>query len=474
MPSDLSTESQCPLPPSKQLKSKNAKEILSTKTSEGKFHQPKFNSDKKKNTKRIKSDKGVKRPCKTNKNSKGMKVKSTLSHTAKRVTHLPITSKLRNEMEKVKALTHKYDQVMIKSQKLYREFDCFDHQDLIQKVDLFEQAQNRLKESNDLIQHANKAAFFFVNFFKDFEAKLVHNIDVSRDPEIHQICQEIHKEYNLNSQFFDLDQYERCIDANRTMLDSVDPHQDFEDIRLRIIGLKQEIEDHKNHTSECDKSPIDMSSNHMILQSADSMNFTGMLSGTEGDSHIIRSNTEYKDMEDNDLYEPESISNVLDDSLPISVNLQSDHSGIFSGTANKKNIIRQSYSNLETKVISLEKNVGNMIKNEAKLKGEISRLKIERDGFKKMLENNEYFDQLSQSISNISTSLLTNNKIEEVKFNHQIMLKNLVDDSLKENILSLEDKLSCALHRKSDNKEKFLEEINRSNITYSYFYKYAE
>lgn len=108
----------------------------------------------------------------------------------------------------------------------------------------------------------------------------------------------------------------------------------------------------------------------------------------------------------------------------------------------RSSVMRQSYSHLETKVDSLEKNLGNLIKNEAQLKGEISRLKIERDSFKKMLNENMYFTELQNAISSISTSILTNKEIGEIKFNHQIMLKSLMEDSLASKMKNLEKKLS--------------------------------
>jgi hypothetical protein len=54
------------------------------------------------------------------------------------------------------------------------------------KIELFEQCYERLKESNSLIQQANKTAFFFITFYKDFEEKVIYNSKIDKNSEIFQ------------------------------------------------------------------------------------------------------------------------------------------------------------------------------------------------------------------------------------------------------------------------------------------------
>jgi hypothetical protein len=255
-------------------------------------------------------------------------------------------------------------------------------------------------------------------------------------------------------------------------LDSVDPGQDFDDIRSRIDALREQFEGEDEQNSTNYKASVNDSKSNVNLKSMDSMNFTGILSGNEDKTKIMRSNIDLRHLDENTVDEMLGSSNAFENTSPISSRIHSESSEIINSAYPRKNMVRQSYSNLETKVSSLETRVGSMIKNEAQLKGEISRLTIEKDGFKKMLENNEFFNELTNSISRISTSLLTKNSIEDVKFNHQIILKNLIDDSMKKKMQGLERKLSYALHQKAEIKDRFLEELNRSNVTYSYTFKY--
>jgi hypothetical protein len=95
--------------------------------------------------------------------------------------------KLRKEAEKVKLLTMKYDNVMIKSQKLYETYEKFDHKDLLYKLDMLEVMYERLQESTAQILQANKTAFFFINFYKDFETKVIYNSKVKGDKSLYAI-----------------------------------------------------------------------------------------------------------------------------------------------------------------------------------------------------------------------------------------------------------------------------------------------
>lgn len=81
----------------------------------------------------------------------------------------------------------KYDNVMIKSQKLYETYEKFDHKDLLYKLDMLEVMYERLQESTAQILQANKTAFFFINFYKDFETKVIYNSKVKGDKNLYAI-----------------------------------------------------------------------------------------------------------------------------------------------------------------------------------------------------------------------------------------------------------------------------------------------
>lgn len=249
----------------------------------------------------------------------------------------------------------------------------------------------------------------------------------------------------------DLGKYEQMIEDNRTLLDTFDP--EFDSIRQRIDALNSEIEIHKveEHSDDFKNLSILSPGDITNMQSTeDPTEFTGF--GAPNDSKISA-----RDM-------PSPISRII----------HSESSELLESAYPRRNLMRQSYSHLESKLSTLEKSVGNMVKNEAQLKGEISRLKIERDGYKKMLEDGQYHEELLHTIANLSTALLTNSKIDEVKFNQQVVLKNLIDDSLTTKIKSMEKRLNSFMNSKVQMRELFFDELKRSNSTLAISKKYID
>lgn len=98
-------------------------------------------------------------------------------------------------VDNLKSLTVKYDNLMIKSQRLYEVYDSVGLKYLLEKVQDIDEVYTTLVDSNNLIQDSNKMAFFFINFFKDFEEKLIYNTQI-QNSEVLKICKEIHKEYS--------------------------------------------------------------------------------------------------------------------------------------------------------------------------------------------------------------------------------------------------------------------------------------
>ena len=158
------------------------------------------------------------------------------------------------------------------------------------------------------------------------------------------------------------------------------------------------------------------------MNSVDSSNMAGMPAFIEDKSRVTTSNIDLT-----------GCAEILTETEGIYPNLENEE--FVNKALPRKNMLRTSYSQLESKVNSLENHMGGLLKSEAQLKGEIAKMKIERDGYKKLLEDNEYFTELQNTISNISSAILTNNSIGEIKFNHQIMLKDLINDDMKQRIL---------------------------------------
>lgn len=393
--------------------------------------------------------------------------------------HRPETKpeQLKRAMEKAKLLTVKYDSMMIQSQKLYDAFENLNYPEVVHKLNLVEEMYNRLLDSNSLMHQANKMAFFFLNFYKDFESNLVYNTKIKSVDDAINIAKKIHKDYNLNSLMFDVGKYELCAENNSAILDCIDPGKDFSTIRERLDILNAELQVHKTQGFETikDASMISPQDSINMLSMESPINFTGLLSNIAGDkTPMTKSNMNINEITDFSYGDRNSMVDICEQQSPKSRKFLCESNEFLNITNPRKQSTRQSYSTLETKVNNLESNMGNMVKNEAKLKGEISKLKVERDGYKKMLEEQQNFRDLQDAVSSISAALMTNSTISDVKFNNQVLLRNLIDDSLQRKISDYEQKLTESFTQKADLRDKLMDEINRSNITYSYALKYIE
>lgn len=307
-------------------------------------------------------------------------------------------------------------------------------------------------------------AFFFVNFYKDFESKILYNSKIDTESDIYKECQQLHKDYDFHALNFDFGEFEHAITGNQTLINNYDPENDFNDIRAKLEALNSEFLNHRNQEADDLKNisaigPRDISQ----INSIDSGDITGLAYYNDDKTAIFASSINLNQFDDTnsecDMISPDSSTQDQE---------------MLTKAYSRTSVMRQSYSHLETKVDSLEKNLGSLIKNEAQLKGEISRLKIERDSFKKMLNENMYFTELQNAISSISTSILTNKDIGEIKFNHQIMLKSLMEDSLTSKMKTFEKKLSASMNENYKLKEKFTAELRRSSQNCAIATKYIE
>lgn len=212
---------------------------------------------------------------------------------------------------------------------------------------------------------------------------------------------------------FKIEKYERQIEQNTSLLSSYDTKNTFKEFKSRLEILNSEFLNHKTQEEETvkDLSPIILKDNSIMNSSS---NLTEMPSYLEDITRVVTSNsnlTRLSDIQEHDL----NLGNKI----------------FMSQICSRKNKMRTSYSQLEEQVTYYENNMGSFLKIEAQLKGEIVRLEMERDSFKKLLKDDEYFIDLQTSISNISTAILTHKSIGELKFNHQMMLKSLIDDEMR-------------------------------------------
>ena len=160
------------------------------------------------------------------------------------------------EQERMQKLILKFDSLMITTQKLFNSFNDFDHTDLIDKINIFESVYKRFVKINQDFKASNKLSFFFLNFFKDFETKLVNPCSMLSKENLIQMIQQIYNDYNIQAIDLNIEQSEEYMSDVQTtnLIDSINDST-FENIRSRIFKLKDEIGQH--NTVENAKSNID-------------------------------------------------------------------------------------------------------------------------------------------------------------------------------------------------------------------------
>jgi hypothetical protein len=208
-------------------------------------------------------------------------------------------TKLQREAEKCKLLSAKYDSVMIKTQKLYEAYDNLEYENLDQRLQNLDQAFSKLKISTSLLQNANKMAFFFVNFYKDFESKILYSSKIDVESDIYKECQQLHKDYDFHALNFDFGEFEHAINGNQILINNYDPENDFNDIRAKLEVLNCEFLNHRNQETDDLKNisaigPRDLSQ----MNSIDSGDITGLAYYNDDKNAVLTSSINLNHLDD--------------------------------------------------------------------------------------------------------------------------------------------------------------------------------
>lgn len=130
------------------------------------------------------------------------------------------------------------------------------------------------------------------------------------------------------------------------------------------------------------------------------------------------------------------------------------------------------YHKLETKLQRFQQELGDRVHSESRLQDQVKILKTEVEGLKKLLENNEYYTELKDTISDISEAIFNASKNKQLKDEHQTLLKNLLSDSLSAKIEVLEKQAKDLEQDLTQLKQKLKDEIRRSHEAYGITRKY--
>jgi hypothetical protein len=162
---------------------------------------------------------------------------------------------------------------------------------------------------------------------------------------------------------------------------------------------------------------------------------------------------------------------VVNNSTDFSLMLNSDR--ILNLTMEDGDYVsRFEYHKLETKLQRFQHELGERVHSESRLQDQVRTLKTEGEAFKKLLENNEYYSELKDTISDISEAIFNASKNKQLKDEHQVLLKNLLNDSLCAKIDVLEKQAKDLEQDLTQLKQKLRDEIRRSHESYGMTRKY--
>lgn len=310
--------------------------------------------------------------------------------------------------------------LMIKSQKLYEAYDSIEGDKLLERMGEMDSVYHQLQESTKLLTESNKIAFFLIHFLKDFEQKLVYNQNLKKS-NVLEIIKKMHSEYSCGIHNFNVEEYQKIIAENTRMIKNHEAKDNLRDLKVKLDNLHCEFQNHRNMENDGlrDLSTITGKDNSIVNTSI-SVNMTGNTSVPEDKNFVFSSNPQLTGLGEM----------LLDTDYIMHTESMEDTSPALSG----RSLLRTSYSQLQSKVGIFEKNIASLLKSEAKLKGVINRLRSERDSYKDLLQKQKGFKELQQSITSINSAILAHQSIGELKFNHQIMLKNLIDDDLRKRL----------------------------------------
>lgn len=101
-------------------------------------------------------------------------------------------------------------------------------------------------------------------------------------------------------------------------------------------------------------------------------------------------------------------------------------------------------------------------------------MQIEVESLRRLLEDNAYYLEIKETISNISEAIFNSISKYQLKDHHRALLKSLIDDSLLARLLQLEEKNSALDSNLEELRLKLKEEIKRSKDAYGLCRKYIK
>ena len=358
------------------------------------------------------------------------------------------------DIKKRKTKDFKVDSILENQSKLINKI-AETHQtvkfdDVYIKLQQYDMLYARLQESNKCLKSAHMNIFYFLNTYKELEEK-VKNI---KNSELKN------KVGSLKSINLSIDEFEDWITKNGELFNSINYMNDCEEIVKRIKSFDTEISnvrsqiinDQKLINSESKKTESKREQN-WLANTHDNINY----------GIRYRIDLSQQPSKVNSIQHPKDFSEY-------SKNVKSGEISKNSGQNSTKS--KLSPNKLEIRIDRLQSELAEKVQSESTLLSDNQKLKTELDSLKKLMENNKYYLEIKETISNISEAIFNSSVKHQIEVHHQAMLKSLIDESLSKKMQSLEEKSNLLQSSLEDVKHKLKDEVRRSQESYGIWRKY--
>jgi len=284
------------------------------------------------------------------------------------------------------------------------------------------------------------------------------NKSVEKPKKVYQECVKLYKQHSLKSLNLDLDQFEECLNKNSQIQTNISglPHCDA--LITNFDKFEKEIEMHLK----------------ILKERQISMNGVDRIpSSTKVQFNNLRDNLSTGRPHEHRNY-AKSIYRSYDFGSHRLIK-QNNRTSSFNADPNASD---GDFKKLKMKLSRFQEELGKKSQSETHLQEEVKRLNIELASLRKVQQNNKFYEDLKQSISNISEAIFNSSKNVTLKDEHRILLKGLLDDSFELKIDELETRNGMLLQNIQQLCAKLKIEIKRNNesclIAKKYISNYQE
>ena len=331
----------------------------------------------------------------------------------------------------------KYQTYLKASGRLIYAYEKFDLVDVCQKLDKLSPVVYRLRETNKCIRDAITSIFYFLNFYKDFEEKILNNNTLNKYKDITKIRKHFQKNYSLKAIKLSLDDYENWLNINEECLSTPKSETDFSEMIQVMNDLEKEFMIFKNKTRGHDRKSVTAYFKPLQCQPLSNKRIPNTFNNS---SDYVEYNDKSRERMSRLIRTPNSNKSLASDKI-------------------------------EQKLERVQSELNEKVTKEIKLNQQIVQLKDQVKGYKKILENNIYYLELKDTISNLSSAILNKSNID-IKQEEQNLLKPMFNESLREKIFTLEVDINNLQNKVDSTKLKLKDELRHSNEAYQIWLEY--